>query len=270
MMKIDRPGGIPSLQPIDVRKLEIRIFSTRKDMGEAAAEQAASILERLLERYEYVNVVFAAAPSQNEFLQALSKLEFLDWGRVNAFHLDEYIGLPPKHPQRFSSFLDERIFKVLPFHKVHYIIPAGCEQTDPEILAERYEQLLKKNTLHLACIGVGENGHIAFNEPYQARFDDDKLVRVVRLDERSRQQQLNDACFERIEDVPTHAITLTVPAIMGAEYIICVVPGKSKAEAVFKSLEGPIDVSCPASVLRRHKSAYVFLDELSASLLRRC
>lgn len=269
MRRENHPKHFQNPKPIDERKLEIKIFSSRKELGNAAADITISLMRSLLKQYECVNIVFAAAPSQNEFLEALVKFKDIDWSRVNAFHLDEYVGLPAGHPQRFSKFLKDRIFDLLPFRNVYYVVPPGYEQVDPQNLAERYEQILRNNRLHIACIGIGENGHIAFNEPHQARFDDDKFVRVVKLDERSRQQQVNDGCFQKIEDVPTHAITLTVPAIMGAEHIICVVPGKRKAEAVFKTLEGPIDAECPASVIRRHKSVRMFLDKESASLLRR-
>lgn len=258
-----------SPKPIDERKLEIKIFSSREELGDAAAGTTALLIRLLLQQHKCVNIVFAAAPSQNEFLEALVKFKDIDWSRVNAFHLDEYVGLPTEHPQRFSKFLKDRIFDLLPFRNVYYVVPPGCEQDDPQLLAERYEQILRNNKLHIACIGIGENGHIAFNEPFQTKFDDDKLVRVVKLDERSRQQQINDGCFQKIEDVPTHAITLTVPAIMSAEHIICVVPGERKAEAVLKTLEGPINVGCPASVIRRHKSVRMFLDKASASLLGR-
>lgn len=255
---------------LEHRVMEISICADRKSLGFQAALGTSLLLRELLKEKDLVNIVFAAAPSQNEFLEALVKFKDIDWSCVNAFHLDEYVGLSADHPQRFSKFLKDRIFDLLPFRNIYYVVPPGCEQDDPHGLAERYEQILRNNKLHIACIGIGENGHIAFNEPFQAKFDDDKLVRVVKLDERSRQQQVNDGCFQKIEDVPTHAITLTVPAIMSAEHIICVVPGKRKAEAVFKTLEGPISIECPASVMRRHKSVRIFLDKESASLLGRC
>jgi len=230
------------------RSMKVLMYESRESMGWAAAVTATKIFEKLLQKYNEVNVVFAAAPSQDEFLDALSKVKDVEWHRINAFHLDEYIGR-------------------VPFRSVNYVIPAGLESEPPEKLVTRYEELLKEYPLHLACIGIGENGHIAFNEPSVADFNDPHLVKIVKLDEKSRQQQVNDGCFENIEQVPTHAITLTIPAIMSSEHIVCVVPGERKKEAVFKTLEGPVTTECPASVLRRHPSANIFLDKKSASLI---
>ena len=249
------------------RSMKVLMYESRESMGWAAAVTATKIFEKLLQKYNEVNVVFAAAPSQDEFLDALSKVKDVEWHRINAFHLDEYIGLPSSAPQRFSKYLDKRIFERVPFRSVNYVIPAGLESEPPEKLVTRYEELLKEYPLHLACIGIGENGHIAFNEPSVADFNDPHLVKIVKLDEKSRQQQVNDGCFENIEQVPTHAITLTIPAIMSSEHIVCVVPGERKKEAVFKTLEGPVTTECPASVLRRHPSANIFLDKKSASLI---
>jgi len=252
---------------LEQRTMKIYVYETRRDMGTAAAFTAADILKNLLKKHNEVNIVFAAAPSQNEFLDALSQIKEIEWLRINAFHLDEYLDLPHDAPQRFSRYLDERIFKRVSFKTVNYVVPPGMESESTEKLVTRYEQLLRKYPLHLACIGIGENGHIAFNEPSVADFDDPHLVKVVKLEEKSRQQQVNDGCFENLEDVPTHAITLTIPAIMRAEHIICVVPGERKREAVFRALEGPVTPECPASVLRRHPSVYIFLDKESASLI---
>lgn len=255
------------MKRLEKRELKVMVFGTRSEMGLNAATMTSRILKKLLQHRDKVNVVFAAAPSQDEFLDALSKVKDVEWHRINAFHLDEYIGLPSSAPQRFSKYLDKRIFERVPFRSVNYVIPAGLESEPPEKLVTRYEELLKEYPLHLACIGIGENGHIAFNEPSVADFNDPHLVKIVKLDEKSRQQQVNDGCFENIEQVPTHAITLTIPAIMSSEHIVCVVPGERKKEAVFKTLEGPVTTECPASVLRRHPSANIFLDKKSASLI---
>lgn len=252
-----------------MRCMKTYVFETRVEAGGAAANAVVELFKSLLQGHDEVNVTFAAAPSQNEFLDALSRVQVVEWHRINAFHLDEYIGLPSNAPQRFSKYLDEKIFKRVPFKTVNYVIPEGMESVKPEELAKRYEKLLREYPLHLACIGIGENGHIAFNEPSVADFDDPHLVKVVKLEEKSRQQQVNDGCFEKIEEVPTHAITLTVPAIMRAKHVVCVVPGERKKRAVFKTLEGPVTTECPASVLRRHTSVHMFLDRESASLIGR-
>ncbi len=247
------------------RCLEIIICPDREKLGIESANHTADLIKKLLSEFQEINMVFASAPSQEEFLEYLSKVEDIEWGRINAFHLDEYLDLPPDSPKRFSKFLDEKLFKRVPFKKVHYIDPYGDEK--PEILCERYENLLKRHSIHIACIGIGENGHIAFNEPSVADFNDPKLMKIVKLDERSRIQQVNDGCFEKLEDVPRFAITMTIPAIMSAKHIVCVVPNERKSQAVRDTLEGPITPKCPASVLRRHSSVTIFLDGESARLL---
>lgn len=252
------------------RIFRISIYESREEMGFAAACELVSVLNNLLfnENYEEVNVVFATGLSQMEFLAALVKIPFCGWNRVNAFHLDEYVGLSPESPQRFSNFLKNKLFEILPFKNVYYVIPPGQENQDPEVLARRYEELLLSYPLHVACIGIGENGHIAFNEPGIADFDDIHLMKVIKLDERSRMQQVKEGWFSSIDEVPTHAITMTVPAIMKAKYILCIVPRPSKQEAVFKTIEGQITNDCPASFLRRHRNVHLFLDKESSALLR--
>ena len=245
----------------------ISIYKTREELGFAAAFELVSILIEKLKTLEEVNVVFATGLSQLEFLDALVKIPFHGWNRVNAFHLDEYIGLPAEAPQRFSNFLKTRLFDHLQFKNVYYVVPPGQENEDAQTLAQKYEQLLMEHPLHVACIGIGENGHIAFNEPNVADYSDQRLVRVIELDERSRHQQLAEGWFKTIEEVPTHAITLTVPAILSAEKILCIVPRERKKEIVLKTLEGPITAECPASFLRRHRDVHLFLDLESASLL---
>lgn len=249
------------------RKIEIRIYSDRAQMGLAAALHVRDLILRLAERQPVINMVFAAAPSQNEFLDALSSLNDIPWRRVQAFHLDEYIGLPPEAPQRFARYLDAHLFRRVPLKRVFYIDEGG--KSTPEELCRRYSILLKENPLHIACIGIGENGHIAFNDPHVANFDDPLKVKVVTLDRRSREQQVADGCFSSLEEVPTQAVTLTIPAIMAATHIVCVVPGPRKAEAVRDAIEGPLSTTCPASILRCHRDTLLFLDQESAGLLRR-
>jgi|Deesub1362B_J571_1020462.scaffolds.fasta_scaffold00091_11 glucosamine-6-phosphate deaminase len=253
--------------PVFVRKTEVRVYPDRARMGLAAALYVRDLIQGLSEKHAVINMVFAAAPSQNEFLDALSSLDGVPWGKVQAFHLDEYIGLPPDAPQRFANYLDEHLFRRVPLKQVFYIDEG--RKNAPEALCRRYSLLLEKNPLHIACIGIGENGHIAFNDPHVADFDDPLMVKIVTLDRRSREQQVADGCFSSLEEVPTQAITLTIPAIMAAQYIVCVVPGPRKAEAVRDAIDGPLGTSCPASVLRCHRAAVLFLDRESARLLRR-
>ncbi|HHT91683.1 MAG: glucosamine-6-phosphate deaminase [Bacillota bacterium] len=245
-------------------KLMVEVYPDRPTMGQSAADAAVAKLRRLLEDQESINVVFAAAPSQNEFLEALVKSDGVEWQRVRAFHLDEYLGLCPGSAQRFGAFLDEHVFQLVELLKVHYL---RGDAEDPQAEALRYAELLRKHPLDLAFIGIGENGHIAFNDPPVADFADPDWVKVVTLDEKCRRQQVHDGCFPSFGAVPTQALTLTIPAIMSAKAIYCMVPGVTKREAVRDTLQGSIGTHCPATILRRHDAATLYLDGDSASLL---
>ncbi|NMB11768.1 MAG: glucosamine-6-phosphate deaminase [Firmicutes bacterium] len=247
-------------------KLMVEIYRDRPAMGQAAAACAARKMRELLEERESVNVAFAAAPSQNEFLEALINEDGIDWQRVRAFHLDEYLGLPSDAPQRFRVFLDEHIFSQLDFMEVHYL---RGDAGSPEREAQRYADLLREYPLDIAFIGIGENGHIAFNDPPVADFADPCLVKIVTLDEKCRRQQVNDGCFPSIDKVPTQALTLTIPAVMSAEFIYCMVPGKTKQEAVKETIEGQMGTHCPATILRTHDAAILYVDQDSANLISR-
>jgi glucosamine-6-phosphate deaminase len=246
-------------------KLKVKVYENRTVMGRTAAVEMSAVLKKLLMEKGEVNIIFAAAPSQNEFFDALADIKGIDWTRVNAFHMDEYIGLDEKAPQGFGNFLRARIFSKVPFKTVNYIDGNAC---DPEKECIRYANLLKQYPADIVCMGIGENGHIAFNDPHVARFDDDLLVKVVELDDRSRNQQVNDDCFDKISDVPTHAITLTVPALFSAKYIFCMVPDSSKAKAVERTINGKVDESCPASILKTHDRAALYLDKNSAAEMK--
>ena len=254
-------------QPIHslrVDRLEVNIFTNRNAMGEAAGQAVAARMKELLKGDREIFMVFGAAPSQNEFLDTLSRSPGIDWKKVIAFHLDEYVGLPQTAPQSFAFFLRKRLFeKVLP-GQVHYL--NGMAQ-DLEAECRRYASLFKDHPFDIACIGIGENGHIAFNDPPVADFDDPEPVKVVELDPASRQQQVHDGCFSSLEDVPRKAMTLTISTLFGAKFISCAVPAHTKAKAVKNTLEGPISTGCPATILRRHSNAVLFLDEDSAKLV---
>ena len=245
-------------------QLNVFIMDSRDSMGQVAAQHAADCLRALLARKETVNVIFAAAPSQNETLHFLAQAEGIDWKRVNAFHMDEYIGLAPDAPQAFGRYLDEHIFSLLPFGSVHYL---NGQAESPEAECERYSRLLREYPVDMVCLGIGENGHIAFNDPHEARFDDPKMVRIVTLDTVCRQQQVNDGCFPTIDDVPKTAITLTIPAIMHAKTLVCTVPAKAKANAVKAACLGPVSEACPASIIRTHDDCVLFCDPDSGCYL---
>lgn len=247
-----------------VANVLVKVYETRKLMGMAAAREVAERIRDVLAQKESISMVFAAAPSQNEFLAALRSAPGLDWSRVSAFHLDEYIGLPSESPQSFGRFLKDSLFDWVRPGKVYFL---NGDANDPHGECTRYAQLLMDNPIDIACIGIGENGHIAFNDPHVADFQDPRSLKVVELDQRCRVQQVHDGCFSALEKVPSHALTMTIPAIMAAECIYCIVPGPTKQEAVKRTLEGPITTACPASVLRTHPCAVLFLDRQAASTL---
>jgi glucosamine-6-phosphate deaminase len=247
-----------------VERLKVEIFSERKVLGEAAGQAVAGKMKNLLKEKEKLHMVFAAAPSQNEFLATLGQSAGIDWGKVIAFHLDEYVGLPATAPQNFGQFLRVNLFEKVRPGEVHYL--NGMAQ-DPEAECKRYATLIREHPFDIACVGIGENGHLAFNDPPVANFHDPRSVKVVDLDLASRQQQVHDGCFKDLESVPSKAITLTIPVILSSRFIYCMVPAPTKAEAVRKTLTGPISTACPATILRSHENAILFLDQDSARLV---
>ena len=247
-----------------VDKLSVEIYGNRTLMGEAAARDIKAKIAELLSQKSEINMIFAAAPSQNDVLKALVEDKEIEWNRVNAYHMDEYIGLDKNAPQGFGNFLKDHIFGLVPFKSVNYI---DITTSNPEKEAERYGKLLDENPTDIVIMGIGENGHIAFNDPPVADFKDTKTVKPVKLDEVCRQQQVNDGCFATIDDVPTHAMTLTVPTLVRAPYLFCIVPAKTKARAVYETLNGSVDEHCPASILRTHENAVLYLDNESSKLL---
>ncbi|MCX6337450.1 MAG: glucosamine-6-phosphate deaminase [Bacteroidetes bacterium] len=248
------------IQQFKASLLEVQVYQTRAEMGSAAAELLKDKINELLTTQPYLNIIFAAAPSQNEFLAALIKLE-IDWSRINAFHMDEYVGLDAAASQGFGNFLKQRLFNLVPFHSVHLINGNAAD-----ILEEcaRYENLLLEYAPDIVCMGIGENGHLAFNDPPVADFNDPVGVKMVELEAPCRQQQVNDGCFETIEQVPTHALTLTIPTLLKGRFIFCVVPGATKAVAVFNTLKQHISEEFPSTILRTHSNAILFLDVQSA------
>lgn len=244
--------------------LEITKAVSRKQMGELAAVEVAECIAQLLQEKEEVNIIFAAAPSQNEFLKVLASDKSIEWGRINAFHMDEYIGLTKEAPQGFGNFLRDRLFDLVPFKNVYYI---DGQAPDAQVECVRYVQLLLDNPIDIVCLGIGENGHIAFNDPHVALFCDPEMVKVVDLDEKCRMQQVNDGCFAAFTDVPVHAFTLTISALLNSQYMYCIVPGKNKAQAIYDTINGEINERCPASILRRKPMARLFIDADSGSML---
>lgn len=252
------------MRSFTVDKLKVNIYDCRKCMGRAAAEDVKAAIGELLKTKPEINMIFAAAPSQNEVLEALATDREIEWERVNAYHMDEYIGLSKDAPQGFGNFLKAHIFGLAPFKSVHYIDSAA---SDPEAEADRYGELIRNNPPDIVVMGIGENGHIAFNDPPVADFSDRRTAKPVKLDEVCRNQQVNDGCFKSIDEVPKYAITLTVPALVSAPKLFCIVPAATKADAVYKTLRGEISEKCPASILRRQDDATLYLDPDSSAKL---
>ncbi|MGM0838396.1 MAG: glucosamine-6-phosphate deaminase [Bacillota bacterium] len=236
-------------------KLTYYVFENRDSMGRAAAADVAEQIVKLQGEQDEIRMVFAAAPSQNEVLHYLIQDSRIRWEKITAFHMDEYLGLHQKAPQLFQNFLKEKLFEKVPFKQVHLINSTNGEEV------ERYTRLFQESPIDIVCLGIGENGHIAFNDPPVADFGDEAIIKKVELEEACRQQQVNDGCFSTLEDVPLYALTLTIPALMSAKSMYCVVPGKTKTQAVQQTLYGPISTACPATILRTHDHAFLYLDE---------
>ncbi len=245
-----------------VDNLKVNIFPDRAEMGRGVADAVASKIKELLAKQERVSMVFAAAASQNEFLDFLATIPGIDWSRVVVFHMDEYIGLPAGHPQLFGVYLCKKIFDRVKPGKVFLL---DGQTTTLEREMERYTQLLREYPLDIACIGIGENGHIAFNDPGIADFNDPVLIKRVEPDLTSRNQQVHDGCFQSLAEVPTQAYTLTIPALIAANWVYCTVPGSTKRRAVYNTVRGEITPDCPASVLRVVEHAALFVDRDSAA-----
>lgn len=242
-------------------KLTVEIYENPEVLGEVAAISVAKKLNEEINEKGFANLILATGASQFQFLAFLQKQK-IDWSKITVFHLDEYLGISENHPASFRKYLRERILENVQTKNVFYL---EGDSVDIETVIEDYERLLKNNPVDVACIGIGENGHIAFNDPPVADFNDPKWVKVVELDKACRKQQLGEGWFPNFEAVPTHALSLTIPAIMSCKYISCVVPDERKAEAVFNTLNAEILTECPATILRTHKNAILYLDKTSAS-----
>lgn len=237
-------------------RLNVEVFTCREDMGQAAARDAAEHLRHRLQQQARVRIIFAAAPSQNEFLAHLAQAADIDWARVDAFHMDEYVGLPENSPALFSHYLTEHLFDIVRPGAVYKIPAAG----EPVQNCAEYARLLQQAPVDMVCLGIGENGHLAFNDPPVAAFEDPLPMKIVELDAVCRQQQVNDGCFPSLKDVPTHALTLTIPTLMAAARLFCMVPGKNKHQAIKQTLTVPQSTACPATVLRTHPACTLYTD----------
>jgi glucosamine-6-phosphate deaminase len=249
---------------LDCAWLAVEVYPDRPSMGRAAAAVVSAEIRRLVERDGRAAVIFASAPSQNEFLAALRSAPDVPWHKLTAFHLDEYVGVGEDHPASFRRFVKERLLGHVPVAAFH-----GLDGQAPDLPSEcaRYAALLQRLRPGLAILGIGENGHLAFIDPPVCDFQEAADVRVVELDEACRRQQVHDGCFPSIESVPRTALSLTVPFLMRVARAVAIVPGPAKRAAIKAAIDGPVTAACPASMLRRHRNATLFLDEASAASL---
>jgi glucosamine-6-phosphate deaminase len=245
-------------------ELNVYVYESRAKMGDAAAAVIAAEIRRAIRDRGEAVIILASAPSQNEFLAALAEAPDLDWPRVTAFHLDEYLGMDDRAPQSFRRFLIDRLVHKVPlgqFHGLRGDAPDGAAE------AKRYAELLKQHPPDFAVLGIGENGHLAFIDPPFCDFDDPEPVKVVQLDEVCRNQQVNDGAFASLDEVPKDALSLTIPTLMARPKLFAIAPGPAKRQAIKNTVEGPINTACPASILRTHPNAHLFIDVVSAEYL---
>lgn len=251
------------IKSFSVDKLNVEVHDSRESMGEEAGRYAVAAIKELLDKKDEIYIVFAAAPSQNEFLKAVSEAADVDWSRVHALHMDEYIGLSEDAPQGFGNFLRRAFFDKVPLASVDYIYAdESVEET-----CKRYTDIIRNHHVDIVFMGIGENGHIAFNDPGVADFKDDAVIKKVKLDDKCRNQQVHDGCFAKLDDVPEYALTLTVPTLFNADKLVCVVPAATKAEAVRATIFGPIAETCPSSIMRNHEDARLFVDADSGKFI---
>jgi glucosamine-6-phosphate deaminase len=258
---------MPSLiKTFQAGAMQVRVFSSKREASGAAASAAAAILRGAIADRRRARMVVSTGNSQLDFIDALVLAPDLDWSAVEAFHLDEYAGMAMTHPASFRLWLKTRLADRVPLRAMHYL---NGDAPDVEAECRRYGALLAGAPIDAGFIGIGENGHIGFNDPPVADFADPLAVKIVRLDEACRRQQVGEGHFEGISAVPECALSLTCPTIVGMTNLICCVPELRKAEAVRDTIEGPISTACPASILRTHALAQLFLDADSASMLGR-
>lgn len=244
------------IKKIQADQLEFQVYETRKEMGQASADMGVAYAKEVISKKGFVNIIFAAAPSQFELYDSLLSSD-LDFTKVNAFHMDEYLGLAKTAPQRFGNLLNKHLFSKVSLKNIFYIDGSA----NPESECKRYADLLEQLPPDIIFHGIGENGHLAFNDPPVADFEDPKAVKVVAMDEICRMQQVHDGCFEALDLVPKRAITLTIPTLTNhATKLIVTVPGPTKTDAVKQVFEQPVSTKVPATFLKKHPNAVIVLD----------
>ena len=252
------------MKTFDVGQLHVKLLKDRDELGRVSAADAGNAIVRILEEKGKINIIFASAPSQNEFLKYLSQDSRIDWSKVHAMNMDEYVGIDPEHPAGFGNYIIRNIYSKVHPGTVELYNPLA---EDPQAECDRYAEELAKFPPDIIFYGIGETCHLAFNDPPVADFQDPVDVKLVPLDEVTIQQQINDKCFEKLEDVPRTAYTITCPVIMRAPLLFGMVPGKTKIDAIYNVLNAEISTQYPATILREHPNAWLYIDEDSASRL---
>jgi glucosamine-6-phosphate deaminase len=250
-------------QNFRVDDLWVNLYDSEAKMAEDAAVIASEYLIDVIQQRGMARILLATGNSQLKFLDVLIGLGTLDWSKITCFHLDEYLGIPGEHLGSFRRYLREKVEKRVNPDKFHYI---EGDSLEPLMECDRYSHLLQVESIDLCLLGIGDNGHLAFNDPSVADFQDPRHVKLVKLDTINRQQQLDSGCFDNLESVPQYAFTVTIPLIRQAQKIICLAPGKRKAKIIQEILQGSITPNCPASILRKTPQTTLFLDSASISL----
>ena len=252
------------IKTFTVDAMRVRVYETQEQLVRAAAREVNDYLQDVFLMKSSPAVILATGNSQIQFLDQLLHMGGVDWSKITLFHMDEYLGITADHPASFRRYLRERVESRVQPKAFHYI---EGDTSLPVKECERYAQLLRAQPIDLCCLGIGENGHLAFNDPPVADFADARSVKLVKLDEDCKMQQVREGHFPNQEAVPPYAFTLTIPALCSARKVICIAPETRKAQAVKNALRGPIDTTCPASFLRNQAHATLFLDQDSANLL---
>ncbi len=247
-----------------VEQAVVRVYPSKLETSRAAALEGAGILRSTLAERDSARIIVATGNSQQDMIEALAGIPEIAWNRVDVFHMDEYVGLRETHPGSFRLWVETRLVSIVRPHRVYYLNGYASDLTEE---CRRYGELLQAEPVDICFLGIGENGHIAFNDPHAADFRDPLAVKRVDLDERCRRQQVGEGHFPDLNAVPREALTLSCPTLMRSRHLMCCVPEARKAEAVRNALEGPISTSCPGSIVRTHARAAIFLDVESASLL---
>jgi glucosamine-6-phosphate deaminase len=249
---------------LQVDSLKVESYESTEAMGKAAAESAAESLRALAAQNDVVGVIFATGASQMATLDALTSIPGLPWDKVVGFHMDEYLGIPDDHPASFRRYLRERLTSKV---KMRQFYGVDGTRDNPEETCRKYADLLRQHNPQLCLLGIGENGHLAFNDPAEADFEDPVDIKIVSLDTECRQQQVNEGWFPNLAAVPTQAITLTIPTLLRVPRLIATVPGERKAHIVHRTLTEEISTRCPATIMRKHPDTTVYLDPASSTEL---